>query len=47
MILEAVIKFVGDFMDFHEATEPVANIVNTNEFDASYKKREKVEFCQC
>ena len=47
MILEAVMKFVGDFMDVHEATEPVANIVNSNEFDASYKKREKVEFCQC
>ena len=47
MISEAVMNFVGYFMDFHEATEPVANIVNTNEFDASYKKREKVEICQC
>ena len=45
MILEAVIKFVGDFMDVHEAREPVANIVNSNEFDASYKKKEKVENC--
>ena len=45
MILEAVMKFVGDFMDFHEATEPVANIVNSIEFDASYKKRENVELC--
>ena len=47
MISEAVIKFVGDLMDVHEASEPVANTVNSNEFDASYKKREKVEFCQC
>ena len=47
MILEAVMKFVGDFMNVHEASEPAANIVNSNEFGASYKKRKKVEFCQC
>ena len=46
MILEAFINFLGDFMSVHEASDTIANTVNSNEFDASYKKREKVEFCQ-